>query len=121
MCSLNAAIINEVIKKSTSWKSLLVSFNHKIRPNEFVCYSFAFKKTEVRARIVESMCGSFLNVVESYEDEIAEYTGMNPKGSVDYLSVKTGILNEIWTSFVRSISVADDNTPLSDIKARAYA
>jgi len=46
---------------------------------------------------------------------------MNPKGSVDYLSVKTGILNEIWTSFVRSISVADDNTPLSDIKARAYA
>lgn len=51
-------------KLITHWNSLLIEYNHKRSPNEYVCYNINFASTQLLNDIITSMCNAFLSVVK---------------------------------------------------------
>lgn len=103
-----------------TWKTVLISFDHRKAPNEFTSYSFSFHNPMERNEIIKQMCESFLNEAKASCQDVQEYTGMNAKGTVDRIAVTNNLISTSWDSLTRSISIADDNTPINNVKARAF-
>lgn len=109
------------VNSAISWKSLLISYDHKHSPNEYICHSFNFGDVSLQKNIIQEMCSSFLYMVEKRcNKQIVKYTGMNPKNVVEKLSVNDEIIIENWNSLIQHISIDDDDTPLSKIDAAAF-
>lgn len=74
-------------KQITQWSSLLIEYNHKRNPNEYVCYNINFASAQLLNDIITSMCDAFLNVVKK-QNRILEYTAQNPKNTTEKLCIR---------------------------------
>ena len=61
-------------KQITQWSSLLIEYNHKRNPNEYVCYNINFASAQLLNDIITSMCDAFLNVVKKTKPNFGIYS-----------------------------------------------
>lgn len=108
------------IKNVTSWSSLLIEYNHKKKPNEYVCYKMNFETSELLTGTIFEMCKAYLKIVNSYGNKVLDYTGTNPKNVVDKISTTNSLVDTCWKALIESINRCDDTTDLKNIKASAY-
>lgn len=116
-------LIEEGINKIhdvTSWNSLLISYNHKSRPNDYICYNMNFQTSELLRDTINHVSNSYFNAVKSFDGKVLEYTGANPRNVVDKISTTNPLISSNWNSIVQHINSSDDTTSLKDIKANAY-
>lgn len=106
-------------KQITQWSSLLIEYNHKRNPNEYICYNINFASAQLLNDIITSMCDAFLNVVKK-QNRILEYTAQNPKNTTEKLNVTDELLQLSWTALVNHINNSDDSVDLKDISANAF-
>ncbi len=106
-------------KQITHWNSLLIEYNHKRNPNEYICYNINFASAQLLNVIITSMCDAFLNVVKK-QNRILEYTAQNPKNTTEKLDVTGELMQLSWTSLVNHINNSDDSVDLKDISANAF-
>lgn len=106
-------------KQITHWNSLLIEYNHKKRPNEYVCYTINFASAQLLNNIITSMCNAFLSVVK-HQNRILNYTAQNPKNTTEKLDVTGKLMQLSWPSLVNHINSSDDSIDLKDISANAF-
>lgn len=106
-------------KQITHWNSLLIEYNHKRNPNEYVCYNINFASAQLLNDIITSMCDAFLSIVKK-QNRILEYTAQNPKNTTEKLDVTGELMQLSWTSLVDHINNSDDSVDLKDISANAF-
>lgn len=106
-------------KQITNWNSLLIEYDHKRYPNEYVCYDINFASAQLLNDIVTSMCNAFLNIVKK-QNRILEYTAQNPKNTTEKLNVTGPLMQLSWTSLINHINSSDDSVNLKDISANAF-
>lgn len=106
-------------KKITHWNSLLIEYNHKKNPNEYVCYNINFASTQLLNDIIISMCDAFLSIVKK-QNIILDYTAQNPKNVTEKLDVTGQLMKLSWTSLLNHINNSDDSVALKAISANAF-
>lgn len=106
-------------KQITHWNSLLIEYNHKRNPNEYVCYDINFVSAQLRNDIIASMCDAFLSIVRK-QNRILDYTSQNPKNTTERLDVRGQLMQFSWTSLINHINTSDDTVDLKDISANAF-
>lgn len=106
-------------KQITHWNSLLIEYNHKRNPNEYVCYNINFASAQLLNDIITSMCDAFLSVVRK-QNRILEYTAQNPKNTTEKLNVTSELMQLSWTSLVNHINNSDDSVNLKDISCCTF-
>lgn len=108
------------IGEITSWKPLLIEYNHAKKPNEFTSYKMNFKNKELLDETVSSLCTTFLKIVNKYDRKILEYTGFNGKNIVDKISIDNPLITTSWNALKESMNVYDDTKTLKEINANAF-
>lgn len=108
--------VNEV----SSWKSLLISYDHKTYPNEFTCYIMNFSTSKLLKDVINNMCKTYLYKVNNFEGKVQEYTGFNSKNTIDKISTNSDLISESWNSLIQHINAYDDTTKLKEIEANAF-
>lgn len=106
-------------KQITHWDSLLIEYNHKKNPNEYVCYNINFASAQLLNKIVTTMCDAFLSIVKK-QNRILEYTAQNPKNTTEKLDVTGQLMQISWTSLINHINNSDDSVDLKNISANAF-
>lgn len=106
-------------KQITHWTSLLIEYNHKKNPNEYVCYTINFASAQLLNDTITSMCNAFLNVVKK-QNHILEYTAQNPKNTTEKLNVTSELMHLSWPALINHINNSDDSIDLKDISANAF-
>lgn len=106
-------------KQITHWNSLLIEYNHKKNPNEYVCYNINFASAQLLNDIITSMCDAFLSIVKK-QNRILDYTAQNPKNTTEKLDVTGQLMQLSWTSLINHINNSDDSVDLKDISANAF-
>lgn len=106
-------------KLITHWNSLLIEYNHKRSPNEYVCYNINFASTQLLNDIITPMCNAFLSVVKK-QNRILEYTAQNPKNTTEKLDVTNKLMRLSWPSLINHINNSDDSVDLKNISANAF-
>jgi len=109
-----------VINSVTSWSLALIEYNHKTHPGEYTCYSLGFQSDELLKSTITDMSGYFLNIIQTNDQMVQEYTGTNSKNVVDRLSVSNDLVKTQWKNLLSSLNECDDNKSLVDIKSNAY-
>lgn len=108
------------IHEITSWETHLIKYNHRTNPNEFTCYTINFDDNDLLMETIQLMCKNYKYVVDKYNTNVVEYSGFNPKNTVDKLSVANPIINEQWNSLIQHINISDDSTDIKDIKSNGF-
>lgn len=108
------------IKEINFWSAFLVKYDHKKHPDEYECFNLNFSTSELLYNTVVNMSNSYIAIVNKYDNNVLEYTGMNPKNVVDKISVDNVVMSNSWKSLLNHINCSDDETPLRQIKANAY-
>lgn len=111
----------KLIPQIDNWESFLIKYDHKRNPNEFTCYNINFSDSSSLKDTIMDMSTVFFNVVDKkYNHNIQDYTGFNPKNTVDKLSTNNELITENWKSLIEHINISDDSTNINNIKANAY-
>ncbi|WP_455797557.1 Kiwa anti-phage protein KwaB-like domain-containing protein [Clostridium butyricum] len=116
-------LIHEGINKINTFTSIsafLIKYNHRTHPNEFTCYNLNFSSTELLKNSIKDMCNTYLNKVQAFDKKVIEYTGFNPKNTVDKIPIDDPLVNDCWNELIQRIANSDDSTPLKETKANAF-
>lgn len=108
--------INNVI----SWDTLFIKYNHKVHPNEFICYKFKFSTSDLLTSTIASMRTEFTKIIDNYNHQVETYNGFNSKNVIDKIATSSTVIKDSWDSLIMHIATSDDTTSIEAIKANAY-
>ena len=108
-------------EESSEWKSVLIKYNHKTRPNQFKCFTFNFDKPEDANEIPKNLFENFTKIIDKNNYIVKDYTASNEKTVIEKITTNNRLLSEAWGNLINSVNVCDDSIQLNKIKPDAYA
>lgn len=103
-----------------SWKLALINYNHKLSPSDYECHLIRFETDKLLNDTVNNMCEKFMYIIEKKTESILEYSGMNPKNSIDKINISNELISDQWDSLILSLSVCDDQKDIEKIESKAF-